>query len=340
MTTEPLTELLDRALTARSSLLEPRHETAFRLFNGFTEGEPRLVIDIYAATALIGNYADPAAAGETMATTAAAWLKEKLPWLRTIVLKTRNSQLLEDRNGLIIAGDAAARRIRENGVWYAVDLCRNRDAGFFSDTRHLREWLKNNLAGKTVLNTFAYTGSLGIAALAGGAARVVQTDLSRNGLNQAKTSCSLNGFPIDKKDFLTGDFFRMIGQLKRRQELFDCVIIDPPFFASGHRGTIDLEHHADRLINKVRPLVKDGGYLVCVNNALYLSGQEYLAMLEQLGADGYLEVAELIPVPSDFTVGEADPARPDPAPFNDPTKIAVLKVRRKSDGAEKENHPN
>jgi len=72
---------------------------------------------------------------------------------------------------------------------------------------------------------------------------------------------------------------------------------------------------------------------VAVNNALYLSGRDYMSMLEELCADGYLRVESLIPVPEDFTgypgtrVGEFVT---DPAPFNHPTKIAVLKVRRRT----------
>ena len=54
---------------------------------------------------------------------------------------------------------------------------------------------QGHLAGKTVLNTFAYTGSLGVAARAGGAARVVHLDLSRAFLNVAKDSYARNGFP-------------------------------------------------------------------------------------------------------------------------------------------------
>ena len=54
------------------------------------------------------------------------------------------------------------------------------------------------------------------------------------------------------------------------------------------------------LINKVRPLVSDGGTLVTINNALFVSGAAYMAMLETLCADGYLTIEELIPVPQDF----------------------------------------
>jgi 23S rRNA (cytosine1962-C5)-methyltransferase len=184
--------------------------------------------------------------------------------------------------------------------------------------------------GRTVLNTFAYTGSLGVAAAAGGARRVVQLDLSRQFLNLAKESYTLNGLPIHKEDFVAADFFPAVSQLKRTGETFDCVLIDPPFFSTTSKGKVDQVHESARLINKVRPLVSDGGTLVAINNALYVSGREYMQTLEDLCQDGYLSIRELVPVPDDM-VGYHQVHGPvtDPSPFNHSTKIVVLDVKRK-----------
>ena len=113
----------------------------------------------------------------------------------------------------------------------------NQDASFYLDTRNLRHWLLDNMAGKTILNTFAYTGSLGVAAMAGGAQRVVQTDINHKFLNLAKTSYTLNGFPIDKSNFMATDFFQAIGRYKSTKTQFDCVILDPsiPSFLHSRR---------------------------------------------------------------------------------------------------------
>lgn len=79
--------------------------------------------------------------------------------------------------------DHLDERIREWGVEYAIDLQLNRDSGFYLDNALLRKWLIDHCEGKRVLNTFSYTGSLGMAALAGGAIRIVQTDLNEKFLN-------------------------------------------------------------------------------------------------------------------------------------------------------------
>ena len=325
-------DALAPALAARSARFDARHEAAFRLFNGFTEGRPALVADLYGPTLVLHNHADPPAPGVAGVEEAARFYQERLPWLSAALVKTRHADTEEVKKGVLLWGESLTRRVRENGVWYAVDLRLNQDASFYLDTRHLREWAKANLAGKAVLNTFAYTGSLGVAARAGGASRVVHLDLKRAFLNVAKDSYLQNGFAINTADFLAGDFWPQISHLKRDGARFDCVLVDPPLFSRTRHGTVDLVEEGRRVLNKVRPLIADGGTLVTVNNALFVSGESYLDMLRSLCADGYLSLETLIPVPEDF-IGHSAPARAalpaDPAPFNHPTKIAVLRVRRK-----------
>jgi 23S rRNA (cytosine1962-C5)-methyltransferase len=326
-----LVSYLKQAIDARASLFNARHESAFRLFNGFTEGNPDLVIDVYATTLLIHNYADDPAEGKPLIEQAAQFLKGELSWLRTGIVKTRSSNSQEERRGQLLFGEKPDTKIKEQNSLYSIDLTMNRDASFYLDTRNLRKWLIENMHDKTVLNTFAYTGSLGVAALAGGAKHVVQHDLNRQFLNVAKTSYTLNGFLIQNKDFIAADFFTLVSKFKRAREVFDCVIIDPPFFSTTSKGKVDQVHESARLINKVRPLINDGGLLIAINNALYVSGREYMQTLEALCKDGYLNIKELIPVPQDFIgYNKINPPITSPAPFNHSTKIAVLEVKRKS----------
>jgi 23S rRNA (cytosine1962-C5)-methyltransferase len=249
------------------------------------------------------------------------------------VVKTRTGSL-EERRGILRFGQQAARKIQENGVWYALDLQMSQDAGFYLDTRGLRAWLKQECSGLSVLNTFAYTGSLGVAALAGGARRVLHTDLDDALLQVALRSSRLNGLPSGSRDLLAGDFFKIASRLRNSNQRFDVVILDPPFFSTTEAGRVDQLTQPARLINKIRPVVQDGGRIVAVNNALFLSGSEVMRGLEGLCAGGYMELEALIPVPEDVTGYPATKCgQPpvDPAPFNHPTKIAVLRVH---------HHPN
>ena len=329
------TKILDRigmAIEARAELFDDRHETAFRLFNGFLEGYPELVVDLYARSCVIFNYANPPAQIQTLIDAIQHILLDQLPWLRAIVLKTRNASQERDRYGKLVYGERVDNKITEHGVRYAIDLLINQDASFYLDTRNLRLWAKMHLVGKSVLNTFAYTGSYGVAASAGGAHRVVHLDLNRHYLNLAKSSYALNGIPIDRANFIQGDFWVLVNRLKRTNELFDCIFLDPPFFSITQGGRVDLLLQNKRVINKVRPLIKDGGCLIAINNALYVSGSDYLRTLEELCTDNYLTIETFIPVPQDFSgfIHTRIIDLPvDPSPFNHSTKIALLRVRRK-----------
>ena len=321
---------LEAAVQARCAALFPDFAGAMRLFNGFYEGYPDLIVDLYAATLLLYDYALASAGGESLLPAVQAFLLERLPWVKCVITKQRSSVDSALRRGAISFGGPPDEKIQEHGVWYALDLCMNQDASFYLDTALLRGWLLENAAGWQVLNAFAYTGSLGVAALAGGAARVVQVDRSRKFLDLARRSGMLNRLDIGRMKLQAADFFSQAAVYKRQGQLFDCVILDPPFFSATEKGTVDLVNESMRLVNKARPLIKDGGRLAAINNALFLSGADYSLSLERLCQDGYLEIETIIPVPAEIT-GYPNtiltPPPADPAPFNHPTKIAILRVR-------------
>ncbi len=320
---------IQRAIHARRHLFTPPHRHGFRLYNGFTEGSGTYVIDILGRTAVIHDYSiEPS---QQTHSALIELLERTTPFVACTIFKLRKSDVSGERNGIVKQGARVDTRVEENGVWFALDISMNRDASFYVDTRNLRRWATESLCGKSVLNTFAYTGSIGVAAMAAGAS-VVQTDLNRTFLNLSKQSCAMNGFPVVKRDFICGDFFVIAQQLKRQQRKFDCVILDPPFFSTTSRGTVDLERHMIRIINKARPLVRNGGQIVAVNNAVFLSGRKFMDSLDVLCSDGYVSINSRIDIPEDC-IGYSDtisaPQLIDPAPFNHSTKIAVLNIHHR-----------
>ena len=328
-----VTSLVARSLQARLPLLEAPHQQALRLFNGYTEGLPGLGVDVYGQTLLVHDALGPE--GEPAAVEAVVELaRAALPWLSCGLVKLRESKVQALRNGTLLFGEQAelCRKVREDGTWYAVRLTLNRDASLYLDTAGLRRWARAQLSGQRVLNAFAYTGSLSVAAKAGGAAQVVSTDLNRAFLTVAKDSFALNGWPVARPDFITGDFFDVVGRLKRERALFDCVFVDPPFFSVTAQGRVDLEEDPLQVLNKVRPLVADGGRLVALNNGVFVSGAAFEATLAEVCAGGYAEVEERLEVPESYTgtaaTREGAPAV-DPAPYRHATKMAVLRLKRK-----------
>ena len=92
----------------------------------------------------------------------------------------------------------------------------------------------------------------------------------------------MNDLTFTSKNFRYGDFFSTVGALRKAQSKFDCVIVDPPFFSCTAKGVIDLANNPLNVINKLRPLAADNGIMIVVNNALYLSGKDFLRHIESI----------------------------------------------------------
>jgi 23S rRNA (cytosine1962-C5)-methyltransferase len=303
-----------------------------RLFNGFYEGFPDLVADMYARTLVIYSHQRDLQTAQDLLHTVQLFFLRCLPQVDCVLQKFRYADTPDLRRGVVSYGSRPAEWIEEHGVKYALDLRLNQDASFYPDTRLLRAWLLQNSRGLRVLNMFAYTGSLGVASLAGGALQVHQVDLKSKYLEIARRSIALNEAPRGEMSLEAADFFSRVAFYKRQGTLFDLAILDAPFFSTTKKGSVDLAGQVVRLVNKLRPLVAHDGRLVVVNNALFLSGNEFFQSMQSLCTGGYLRIQQIIPIPEDITgdpttVVREPPA--DPAPFNHPTKILVMGVERK-----------
>ena len=326
-----LRKTLETCLELRLKDPSLKASQVIRLFNGFYEGLPGLTVDLYANTLVLSEHDRQRIGEQNLYKEIAEFYAKVLPDVKSVLLKQRHAQNLEQRKGRLLLGGELPTSIEENGITYALDLRLNQDTSFYPDTRNLRLCLSQQMKDARVLNCFAYTGALGIAALAGGASEVIQTDLNPHFLAVAQDSLVLNHFPGTMKT-LSQDFYPMVAGFKSQAELFSCVILDAPLFSQTRHGRVDLLQNWHGLINKVRPLVGHEGWLVAINNALFLPGNELMESVRKLTADGYLEISDIIPVPQDVT-GYAQSivakAPADPSPFNHPTKIIIMRAYRK-----------
>lgn len=316
--------MVKEAFQKREVLFSDPDTTAYRLFNGFCEGCRELSIDRYGETAVIQWMSRKVLPDSEDKEMLSRLCIESTPGIRSVLFKNRYGADDAEKKGILLCGEKPVENICEWGIRYPVDLQLNKDCGFYLDSALLRKWLLEHSSGKRVLNTFAYTGSLGDAAAAGGALSVTQTDLNKNYLTARHST----------QQYIFGDYFHVTASLRRSGRLFDIILLDPPFFANaGRSAKVDQVRNAAALVNKIRPLAAHNGKIVVVNNALFLSGKEFLNQLEPLCGD-CLSIGEIIPVPASFygfkpIDKQALPA--DPAPFNHPTKIISLNILRKDE---------
>jgi 23S rRNA (cytosine1962-C5)-methyltransferase len=157
--------------------------------------------------------------------------------------------------------------VEENGLKFIVNLGDYLDTGLFLDHRLTRQQVREQCAGKKVLNLFAYTGSFSVYAAAGGASEVVTVDLSKTYLSWAEKNMALNGF-TDKKaySFIHADVLQYLGTIPPGH--FDIIIMDPPTFSNSKRmeSILDIQRDHARLINECLGGLKKGGTLYFSTN--------------------------------------------------------------------------
>jgi 23S rRNA (cytosine1962-C5)-methyltransferase len=166
---------------------------------------------------------------------------------------------------------------REDGARYSIRFSGVRHPGLFLDHAPLRRWLRERASGWRVLNTFAYTGSLSVAAGLGGASHVTTLDLSGATVDWASANWRLNGLAEDKGRFIAGDVFERLPRFHRQGEAFDCVILDPPSFSRGKKGSFSTAKDLVKLHELAIDLLAPGGVLVTSINSANVSAEKFRA---------------------------------------------------------------
>lgn len=210
----------------------PDQTNAYRLIHSECDFLPGLTVDRYAdylvaqfQTAGIEKWREPIL----------ALLEEKLE-PRGIYEKddteAREWEGLEKRVGLLRGQEPPDYvEIAEYGIRFIVDIHAGQKTGFFLDQRENRKLVSQHAKGRRVLNLFAYTGSFSVYAALAGAEQVVSVETSARALNTCRENFRLNGFDnAASMQFVEEDAFEY---LRKTQEPFDLIIIDPPAFAKS-----------------------------------------------------------------------------------------------------------
>jgi len=158
-------------------------------------------------------------------------------------------------------------QVTENGLQFVVNLSDYLDTGLFLDHRITRQMVRQEAAGKRVLNLFAYTGSFSVYAAAGNASQVTTVDLSKTYLAWAQKNMTANNF-LDPAihSFIHADVKQYLKTLAAGS--FDLVIMDPPTFSNSKRMETFLDIQADHaeLINDCLRALGPNGHLYFSTN--------------------------------------------------------------------------
>jgi len=148
------------------------------------------------------------------------------------------------------------------------------DVGLFNDHRPIRRRIHAEAKGKRFLNLFAYTGTATVAAALGGAVHSRSVDLSNTYLTWAAENLRLNGIEIGFDHRL--ERADCLDWLKRAEERYDLIFLDPPTFSSSKRvrGSFDVQRDHVFLVTMAAELLRPDGIVLFSTNSRRFSLDE------------------------------------------------------------------
>lgn len=259
--------MLKEAIQGRESFYQSSETTAFRIFNGEGDGIGGLTIDYFAGYYLFTWYSKGIFHFRDYIIQA---LKELVEF-SGIYQKKRfdeKGQYIEEDD--FVAGERGQFPliVKENGVNFAVYLNESAMVGVFLDQRDVRRTIRDAYAkGKTVLNTFSYTGAFSVFAALGGATKTTSVDLANRSKNKTIEQFSVNGIDYETQAIIVEDVFKYFKYAVRKALKFDMVILDPPSFARSKNFVFSAEKDYKNLLNEAIAITADNGTIVASTNS-------------------------------------------------------------------------
>jgi 23S rRNA (guanine2445-N2)-methyltransferase / 23S rRNA (guanine2069-N7)-methyltransferase len=250
------------------SWLKSNQIECYRLYDADIP-EYNVAIDVYGDYLVIQEYAPPKTIDSDKATKR---LQEVIYWAPKVlevptdkvVLKTRAKQKGSNQYQRV---DKSKQSItmNEHGALLKINLWDYLDTGLFLDHRKTRQIVAEKAKNKSLLNLFAYTGSVSLQAALHGAGSITTVDMSNTYLNWAQDNFALNKISSHKYQFVQAD---CLDWLKKNTDKSDLIFIDPPTFSNSKRmeDSFDVQRDHIALLADALKSLNRGGEIFFTNN--------------------------------------------------------------------------
>lgn len=199
------------------------------------------------------------------------WLSLQASVLKTMIKECRSVQVQHryekfSPTELLVGEQINHTIVSEQGLNYHIEFGKAQNSGLFLDMRNGREWLRQRAEGKKVLNLFSYTCAFSLSAIAGGASKAVNIDLSKASLSKGRENHQLN--KLAKKEgkqvvFEGVDIFKSNSRIKKYGP-YDILVCDPPSF---QKGSVNIERDYAKIIRRIPQWMNPGATLMlCLNS--------------------------------------------------------------------------
>lgn len=295
---------ITQAVGKRTPFYEDPNTTAFRVFNGEGDGIGGFTIDYYDGYYMVSWYSE----GIFTYRNAIYQAIEQLANFKAIYEKrrfdTKGQYIEQDDFVRGTAGDFPII-VKENGMNFAVDLNDGAMTGIFLDQRDVRQAIRDHYAeGRTVLNTFSYTGAFSVAAHLGGATQTVSVDLASRSQPKTIEQFSVNAIDYEAQEIRVMDVFDYFRYAKRHELKFGLVVLDPPSFARSKKYTFSTAKNYPELVKDAIAVTEKNGIIVASTNNASFGMKKFRSFIDKAFQDTNTKykVLETYGLPKDFRV--------------------------------------
>ena len=290
------------AIAYRKDLYESTETNAFRMFNGEGDGIGGLTIDYFAGYYLVTWYSEGIYSFKEEVIGALL----KSTQVKGIYQKKRfdtDGKYIEDQDYVMGEVPEWPLIVKESGQQFAIYLDDGAMVGIFLDQRDVRKRIRDHYAkGKTVLNTFSYTGGFSVFAAAGGASKTTSVDLANRSLSKTREQFSVNDIDPDTESIIVEDMFKYFKYAVKKELKFDMVVLDPPSFARSKKFTFSASKDYTNLLKEAIAITEKDGVIVASTNCSSFNMQRFKSFIDtafsQMGSK--YTILEEYSLPKDF----------------------------------------
>jgi 23S rRNA (cytosine1962-C5)-methyltransferase len=264
------------------SLLPLKDTNAFRLIHGEGDGCPGLIMDLYKDVIVfqahtIGMHRDRDEIVEAIKNV----LGKKVKAIYDKSKETLPTDYAQGVTNSFVFGEVKVPyTVKENGISFSINWITGQKTGFFIDQRENRALLAQYAPGKSVLNTFCYSGGFSLYALKAGAASVISLDASAKAIDLVNANIELNKMQDLNHQAVVGE---TLPYLKANEDEFDIIVLDPPAFAKS----MNAKHKALQGYQKINELalkkIKKNGLLFTYSCSQVITRDLFYNMLVAAG---------------------------------------------------------
>ena len=291
-----------KAIEKRNAFFENEDTTAFRVFNGEGDGIGGVTIDYFDGYYVINWYSKGIYQFKEEIIQS---ITSQFPY-KGIYQKKRfdvDGKYVEEDDFVTGEQGQFPLIVKENGIHFAVYLNEGAMVGVFLDQRDVRKAIRDHYAeGKTVLNTFSYTGAFSVAAALGGATKTTSVDLANRSKSKTIEQFSMNGIDYEAQDIIVEDVFHYFKYAVKKNLKFDLVILDPPSFARSKKVTFSAAKDYTNLLKQAITITEDHGVIVASTNSAAFDMKKFKGFIKtafQECNENY-EILEEYSLPEDF----------------------------------------